>query len=426
MSEVLRRRCEAALTLTRVQAGLHVIRQGESTQDSSAYRRRWPGTNKPPAYFDDFTAHPRIYEPGPNGPSSASGAYQITASTFDDFAPRLGVTTFFPADQDLLAVAIIESCNGALDDLIAGRFDAFLRKCGGRWASFPSSTAGQKTRKYDELLDAYLRFGGTMEDGSAEPEGTQPAAPIEERDMSGLPPRLEQEEPSMEQGGSWTWGDVAKVGGAVASFFNPIVGAAISALSPLLQQKIEKSLTGHTDPTTAKLVASNLNDVIGKTITRETGLEDPFQAVIAMKRDPAVVAKVEAAVDNRLDQLAPFIDKVHSLSKDEWEATEKSMNASVERANMSAIGAWVQRHVLIFGEVTVLLSLVFTGALIAYQMVTRNGEEPSGQLIILFAMLVTMAANTIRSIADWAFGSSKQSAAKDIALAEYNVTRRKA
>ena len=416
MNHALRERCLEALGISNVQAGLRSIREGETSQDASAYRRRWPGTGKKIAYFDDLSKHPRILEPGPNGPSSAAGAYQITMSTYDEFAPKLGITTFYEADQDLLAVAIIESC-GALDDLIAGRFRVFLRKCAGRWASLPDSKVGQPTKKFETLSAVYEQWGGSFED-----EYQKWGAPIEERDLSGIPPRVE--EPVEEPTQSFDWSSLAQGAGAIASMFNPFVGAALTALSPLLRQKVEKAVSKHSDPETAKLVAANLSDVVEKTLTRTTGKADPIDALAVMRAEPAIVAKLEAAVDNRLDQLAPFIDKAHQISKDEWEATEKSMSASVERTNLSAIGAWVQKHVLIFAEVTVLLAMIFTGALIAYQMITKNGEEPSGQLIILFAMLVTMSSNTVRSIADWAYGSSKSSAGKDLMLEQQSIRRK--
>jgi hypothetical protein len=121
--------------------------------------------------------------------------------------------------------------------------------------------------------------------------------------------------------------------------------------------------------------------------------------------------------------MAPFLDKLHQQSKDEWDATEKSYDSSVERTNLSSVGALVQKSILFFAEGAVLLAMIFTGCLIAYQMVKKDGAEPSGQLMILFAMLVTMSANTVRTIADWAFGSSKNSAAKDLTLDEFRRQR---
>lgn len=56
------------------------------------------------ATFDDYSAHPAIFEQGPDGPSSAAGRYQITKSTWDGLDPSAkGDGTFAPANQDKAA-----------------------------------------------------------------------------------------------------------------------------------------------------------------------------------------------------------------------------------------------------------------------------------------------------------------------------------
>ena len=77
-----RARLAVALSHANVGAFLRVIREGESSQEPVAYRMRWGGLGKPVAYFDDFSKHPRIFEPTTGGrQSSAAGAYQIVATT---------------------------------------------------------------------------------------------------------------------------------------------------------------------------------------------------------------------------------------------------------------------------------------------------------------------------------------------------------
>jgi hypothetical protein len=49
--------------------------------------------------FTGYDTHPRIFEPGPKGPSSAAGRYQITYSTYRD----LGGGPFTPEAQDQMA-----------------------------------------------------------------------------------------------------------------------------------------------------------------------------------------------------------------------------------------------------------------------------------------------------------------------------------
>ena len=96
--------------------------------------------------FNDFSRHPNVVGlRTAEGPSTAAGKYQITGTTYRDFAPQLGINDFSPESQDRLALAIIER-EGALNDVRAGNFDAAIQKLGNRWASLPSSPYSQPKR----------------------------------------------------------------------------------------------------------------------------------------------------------------------------------------------------------------------------------------------------------------------------------------
>jgi muramidase (phage lysozyme) len=89
--------------------------------------------------FDDFSKHPGIVGlRTKEGPSTAAGKYQITKTTYDDFAPKLGITDFSPESQDRIAVEIFKR-EKALGDIQKGDFEAAINKLGGRFASLPSS-----------------------------------------------------------------------------------------------------------------------------------------------------------------------------------------------------------------------------------------------------------------------------------------------
>lgn len=66
------------------------------------------------AKFSSYADHPRIFEPGPKGPSSAAGRYQITATTWDDALRRMRAAgyeidgTFSPINQDRVAVFLAQ------------------------------------------------------------------------------------------------------------------------------------------------------------------------------------------------------------------------------------------------------------------------------------------------------------------------------
>lgn len=99
--------------------------------------------------FSDYSKHPGIVGVRTkDGPSTAAGKYQITKSTYDDFAPKLGITDFSPESQDKIAAAIIAR-EGASGDIEAGNFTGAINKLGGRWASLPSSKYGQAKRSWE-------------------------------------------------------------------------------------------------------------------------------------------------------------------------------------------------------------------------------------------------------------------------------------
>jgi muramidase (phage lysozyme) len=99
--------------------------------------------------FTDYTQHPRIVGlRTKEGPSTAAGRYQITGTTYDEFAKKLGVQGFSPEVQDKIALSIIEQ-EGALEDIQKGDFSTAVGKLGGRWASLPSSKYSQPKRSMD-------------------------------------------------------------------------------------------------------------------------------------------------------------------------------------------------------------------------------------------------------------------------------------
>ena len=52
--------------------------------------------------------------------------------------------------------------DGALADVIAGRFSMAVNKIRKTWASLPGAGYGQTERNYDKLLTVYLNAGGAV------------------------------------------------------------------------------------------------------------------------------------------------------------------------------------------------------------------------------------------------------------------------
>ena len=101
--------------------------------------------------FDSFDAHPGVVGlRTKEGPSTAAGRYQITKTTYNDVAPRLGIKDFSPQSQDAIAIELIRR-GGAYDDVVKGNFEAAINKLGGTWASLPSSPYSQPKKSWADV-----------------------------------------------------------------------------------------------------------------------------------------------------------------------------------------------------------------------------------------------------------------------------------
>jgi muramidase (phage lysozyme) len=153
-----RKDLQDALKNQNVRAFLHAIRLGEGTSDPDGYRRIVGGD-----LFDHFNDHPRAmrYIKKYKIWSSAAGAYQIIAKTWDGLVKQYGFPNFSPECQDEAAVALIAE-KRALRHVKEGRIETAIQLLGGVWSSLPSSTAGQRTEPMESVLAEYERHGGML------------------------------------------------------------------------------------------------------------------------------------------------------------------------------------------------------------------------------------------------------------------------
>lgn len=163
-----------ALANANLRAFLVVIRAGEGTTDFDGYRRCYGGS-----LFDSYADHPRRKITAGRYTSTAAGAYQILARTWDGLVAQYGFPDFSAPSQDEAAVALIAG-RKALDDVIAGRVQSAIRKCNLEWASLPGSPYGQPTRTMAQALATYAAAGGVLEPAAhsgATAAQTAPPAP---------------------------------------------------------------------------------------------------------------------------------------------------------------------------------------------------------------------------------------------------------
>lgn len=141
---------ESLMGMPQVQALLETIRIHEGGRPG-----RIVGTNKDVA---DLSMHPfatpahaaalgikpyRYFDKQKNKwrSSTASGNYQITKSTWDEFAPMLGLTDFSVQSQQMVALALMIQ-SGGLPAMLSGNLGGMIGAARKRWTSVPGSTIG--------------------------------------------------------------------------------------------------------------------------------------------------------------------------------------------------------------------------------------------------------------------------------------------
>lgn len=144
------------LNNSNVQALLRVIRTGEGTTGENGYRTLFGGGT-----FDSFADHPRITVKRSGYTSTAAGAYQFIASSWDETKRVMGLPDFSPRSQDLAALGRI-AARGALEDVKAGRFEQAISKISREWASLPGSPYGQPTISMDRARSIFAMAGGDI------------------------------------------------------------------------------------------------------------------------------------------------------------------------------------------------------------------------------------------------------------------------
>jgi len=154
-----------ALQHPNVRAFLRMLRHGEGTSGPDGYQIHFGGER-----FASFADHPRraITKKLGGKPitSTAAGAFQFLAKTWDGLVRQYGFADFSPHNQDLAAVALILG-RKALDDVIAGRFEQAVKKCNLEWASLPGSPYGQPVVTMAKARQVYEAFGGQYADYAA-------------------------------------------------------------------------------------------------------------------------------------------------------------------------------------------------------------------------------------------------------------------
>ena len=109
--------------------------------------------------FDSYERHPMIYNQQLN--STAAGRYQLLGKYFNHYRIVLDLPDFGPDSQDKIALQQIRECH-ALDNIASGNIRMAVAECSRIWASLPGNSYGQHQNNIDDLIQFYIRAGGTL------------------------------------------------------------------------------------------------------------------------------------------------------------------------------------------------------------------------------------------------------------------------
>jgi muramidase (phage lysozyme) len=393
-----------ALNDKNVQAFCHVIYKGETSDEVRGYARLNVPING--SYYIDAPpwVHPWHGRTTTEvGHSTACGRAQFLGTTWSDLARDYPADCFdfSPPCQDFGTVARI-AYRGALDAVIAGRFDEAVRLCRKEWTSLPGAAENNPRWNLDAALAYYRQFGGTL--------ATQPAAPIEE---AGVP--LPEEEKVMPE--------ILGAAATVAAAANPPIGlliglanSLIDAFTPLAREKVQKELARHTDDSD---VRRQVADSVIDFAKQLTGKADPIQATVAAVASPAAMEKLETTTLAELDRLSPFLDKMAQYQKEEWTATEDSMDRAAARGKAAG---WDMAPPLVWWAIGA-ASVILLGLFMLAGVYAWKGLPMPEMLLTLIVQVVTGILGFVALLFAFRFGTSRSSAAKDEMVAQI-VTRR--
>lgn len=255
-----------------VQAFLRVIRQGESSQDDNAYRTIFGGKlfDVPP------WEHPNELVRLNGLQSTAAGAYQFLARTWYSLVKQYKFPDFSPSSQDQAAVALIAG-RGALNDVIAGRLDAAIRKCAKEWASLPGSPYGQPTQTLKDCREVFAAYGGREASADSNPES------------GSVPPHQENSvNPSVTK-----------------SVEAKPMPAILAALLPTILQSIPQLVSVFSSPNDSEVAKRNqaAGVLVADTLVKATNAVNLQDAVQKIQDDPQALQAAHNAVNDLLPSL---------------------------------------------------------------------------------------------------------------------------
>jgi muramidase (phage lysozyme) len=368
---------QSALHTRNMRAFLRVIREGESSQGDDAYRTLFGG-----GLFGDLSKHPNRTITANGYTSTAAGAYQFLSKTWNECRDVLNLRGFTPAEQDLAAVFLIQR-RGALDDVLEGRIEDAIAKCGREWASLPGSPYGQPVMTLEKAMRTYRAWReNDPEVPAATPmppapekrqEAPMPAPPRPDAEPYAAAPATQLEKPDMAIPAVLTWAlpILAEVVPRLGKMFGS--GSAVS----------ERNLAA----TTIAL------DVAKKAV----GAANEQELIERVKADPSAAQAVRDAVDANWA-------KIHAAHEESIGAARQFVTAQPQRVVILN---------MLFHEILALVMILISAAGgITALFYTSLGNE------IKSAIVTLMLIGGWNGVKEFYFGGSRGSDRKTEIMSE--------
>jgi muramidase (phage lysozyme) len=148
----------------RVRAFMRMIRVGEGTMGEIGYETLFGGQSFIQDYHKNFSNHPHISIRSGGLTSSAAGAYQVMAYTWNDKKMILAkdkyeIKDFTPVSQDKFCLVLLKiKRKGSLKKIISGDIDGAMDILSYEWASLPPGRYGQPSKNKKECIELYEKF----------------------------------------------------------------------------------------------------------------------------------------------------------------------------------------------------------------------------------------------------------------------------
>lgn len=416
MARLARDRIDAALAAGNMVAFLRVIRAGEGTAGEDGFRTLYGGgTFDAPPW-----RHPRRAVTAGRWTSTAAGAFQILAGTEDDLVRLYGFDPddFGPREQEARAVALIHR-RGALEDVLAGRFEAAIAKCAREWASLPGSPYGQPTITLARALRVYAQWGGALE---------QPVpgvwVDIDTRKPIDAAPPFNPDSLATEHYGEAVFESTVQKEDTMPAPILALAGKSlawglasslIDAFTPLAREKITKEIGRHAD---RPEVGEKIADSLIAAAKSMTGVADPIDAVAQARQVPEQLQRLEAHALEEIEKLGPILDKIAALDREAWAAEEASRDAATRRAAQEPHDQdpFLTRSV-VFGAFGILALAAALAAVLAVY------GKSTGELVGLITTGAGLIFGAFKTRIDHRYGSSRSSGAKDVVISELAARR---